>query len=288
VDLVHSTTRKASNVQTPFKTYQAPTQIAPETFVIHDHVGEGLAPVIVPINTMVIRAKEPVVVDTGFADNEKQFLSDVFSIVEPEDIRWVFISHDDIDHTGNVNALMQAAPNATLVINWFLMERMGSTLEVPPFRMRWVGDNESFSVGDRELLAVRPPVYDSPTTRGLFDPSTGVYWGSDSFAAPMTEVVSNADQQDTEFWTFGMHMFHQYLSPWFAMLDEAKFQRSVDRIASLDVRTIASCHGATIGRHRVAEALTNMRTFPQAEVPPMPGQEVLDQIIQSMTVGAPA
>jgi flavorubredoxin len=45
-------------------------------------------------------------------------LKDVFSLVDPEDIKWVFISHDDVDHTGNVNALLEAAPNATLVINW--------------------------------------------------------------------------------------------------------------------------------------------------------------------------
>mgnify|MGYP003296853863 CR=1 FL=1 len=29
-----------------------------------------------------------------------QFLADVFSIVEPEDVRWIFLSHDDVDHSG--------------------------------------------------------------------------------------------------------------------------------------------------------------------------------------------
>src|SRR5688500_19911578 len=36
------------------------------------------------------------------------------------------------DHTGNVNALMDACPNATLVLNWFMTERMGESLAVPP------------------------------------------------------------------------------------------------------------------------------------------------------------
>ena len=30
------------------------------------------------------------------------FFADVFSIVEPEDVRWLFLSHDDPDHTGNL------------------------------------------------------------------------------------------------------------------------------------------------------------------------------------------
>src|SRR5690349_23628304 len=88
------------------KTRLEPTRIAPETFLIHDHQGEGTAPVSVALNTMVIRAAEPVVVDTGVAANRERYLADVFGLVEPEDVRWAFLSHDDVDHTGNVNALM--------------------------------------------------------------------------------------------------------------------------------------------------------------------------------------
>ena len=178
---------------TTVKTRLAPTEIAPDTFMIHDHQGEGEAPAIVTLNSMVIRAAEPVVVDTGMAENRDQYLADVFSLVDPDDIRWVFISHDDVDHTGNLNALMAAAPNATLVINWFITERMGRSLDVAPTRWRWVADGESFDVGDRTLYAVRPPIFDSPTTRGLYDPTTGVYWSSDAFATPIptprTEVT---------------------------------------------------------------------------------------------------
>ena len=186
------------------KTHLEPTLIAPETFLIHDHEGEGTAPVCVPLNTMVIRGAEPVVVDTGMAENREQYLADVFSLVEPEDIRWVFISHDDVDHTGNLNALMDRACNATLVINWFMTTRMGASLEVPPTRQRWVGDGEGLDVGDRVLQAVRPPIFDSPTTRGLYDPTTGVYWSSDSFATPMPHPMATVAELDDEFW-LGRH-----------------------------------------------------------------------------------
>ena len=33
----------------------------------------------------------------------------MFSIVEPDDVRWVFLSHDDHDHTGNLNPAKFAA-----------------------------------------------------------------------------------------------------------------------------------------------------------------------------------
>jgi flavorubredoxin len=268
------------------KTRVTPTRVAPETFLIHDHAGEGVAPVIVPMNSMVIRAAEPVVVDTGFASNRDRWFEDVFSLVEPEDIRWLFISHDDVDHTGNVNELMALAPNATLVVNWFMWERMGATLEVPLDRMRWLGDGESFDVGDRVLHAVRPPVFDSPTTRGLYDPTTKVYWGVDSFATPMLNVTTTVEDLDEDFWLEGIATFSQYVSPWFAMLDDAKFQRSVDRVASLDIRTIVGCHTPVVPQSHVARAIGRTRTFGSVTVQDPPDQAVLDQMLAGALVPA--
>jgi flavorubredoxin len=268
------------------KTRFEPTLVAPETFLIHDHQGEGTEPVSVALNTMVIRAAEPVVVDTGMAENREQYLEDVFSLVEPEDIRWVFISHDDVDHTGNLNALMEAAPNATLVIDWFMQERMGASLEVPPTRWRWLRDGDALDVGDRRLGLVRPPVFDSGTTRGLFDPLTEVYWGADAFASPMPVPVRDVAALDLVPWLEGIHTFAQYISPWLDLVDDAKFQRAVDRIDRLQPRAIVGCHTPVIGPSHVADAIAATRIAPWATVPPQPDQSVLDAI--QAVLGAPA
>src|SRR4051794_40264494 len=263
---------------TQTKTRLEPTRVAPETFVIHNHEGEGVAPAILPVNSLVIRGREPVVVDTGFGHVREEFFADVFSLVEPEDIRWVFISHDDIDHTGNLNALMDLAPNATLIVNWFLQERMGTTLAVPPTRQRWLGDGESFNAGDRILHLVRPPIYDSPTTRGLYDSKTGVYWASDSFASPMVTPVRDLADVEVPMWTGGINTFDRYISPWLELVDEARFQATVDRIASLDPKVMAGCHTPIISGERVTQAIAATRQSPTAIVQPEPDQAVLDQI----------
>ena len=75
--------------------------------------------------------REPIIVDTGTPANRKQWLNDVFSLVEPEDVRWVFLSHDDVDHTGNLEQVMEACPNATLVCNWAMVERHTNCFNVP-------------------------------------------------------------------------------------------------------------------------------------------------------------
>jgi flavorubredoxin len=160
------------------------------------------------------------------------------------------------------------------------MERMAAEgLCVPPMRWRWIGDGESFDAGDRTLHAVRPPLYDSPTTRGLFDPSTGVYWASDCFAAPVLRASTTVEELDPDFWAEGFAMFQTYNSPWVSMVDRTRYAEEVDRLAGLGIRAIATAHSPSITEAYVDKAMQLLRDVPAAVVPPQPGQPVHDEIV---------
>ncbi len=188
-------------------TYVPPSRIAADTYVIHQVQPALGEPLFVYLNSMVILGQEPIIVDTGTPANREQWLEDVFSLVEPDDVRWIFLSHDDVDHSGNLDEVMTACPKAQLVCNWAMVERHTNCFDFPLERCRWIMHDESFSIGDRTLHAVRPPVFDSPTTRGLFDPTTGVYWAVDTFATPLPDPHVAIADLDPEFWQFGMTMF---------------------------------------------------------------------------------
>ena len=127
----------------------APTKIAHDTYVIHQVQPALGQPLFVYINSMVILGKEPVIVDTGTPANRKQWLDDVFSLVEPEDVRWIFLSHDDVDHTGNLDEALTACPNARLVCNWAMVERHTNCFDFPLERCQWVVHGETFDVGSK-------------------------------------------------------------------------------------------------------------------------------------------
>ena len=90
--------------------------VAPDTWVIPELV-PGPPGTVVPLNSMVITGAEPVIVDTGNELLATEWLDAAFSIVEPDDVRWVFLSHDDHDHSGNLPTVLDLCPNATLVTN---------------------------------------------------------------------------------------------------------------------------------------------------------------------------
>ena len=262
-----------------------PTNVAPDTWVIHS-VQEALGqPLFVYLNSMVIKGEQPMIVDTGTIANRDQWLEDVFSLVEPKDVRWIFLSHDDVDHTGNLEQAMDACPNARLVCNWAMIERHTNCFNFPIDRCHWVMDGEKLDIGDRTIVAMRPPVYDSPTTRGLFDPSTGLYWSVDTFATPLPDPSAGVADLDAEFWQFGLTLFALgAVSPWISLTDPAKYGAYVDRVQSLDIKTIAGCHTPLLEGEFIDKAFATVRQFPVIDPPPMPDQSVLDEIVAASAV----
>jgi flavorubredoxin len=265
-----------------------PTEIADETWVIHQVQPALGQPLDIYLNSMVIRGSEPVIVDTGTPANRTQWLEDVFSLVEPDDVRWIFLSHDDVDHTGNLDEALSMCPNASLVCSWAMVERHTNCIEFPLARCRWVTDGESFDVGDRTLQAVRPPVFDSPTTRGLYDPTTQVYWAVDTFATPLPDASMGIADLDADFWEFGLMLFALgAVSPWITWTDPVKYGKIVDRVQSLDITTIAACHSPVIEGPYIAKAFDRIRQLATLDLPELPDQSILDQIIAA-TAQAPA
>jgi flavorubredoxin len=148
--------------------------------------------------------------------------------------------------------------------------------------MRWVEDGDSFVAGDRTLAAVRPPLFDSPTTRGLFDAKTGVYWASDCFGVPVTGPVENVAEIPHEQWQMGVGMFSTLLSPWYAIADPAKFGKTVEKVASLDPSIVATAHGPIVTGANVSELFDITRNVPGMPPFEAPGQAMLDAMLKEM------
>jgi hypothetical protein len=148
-------------------------------------------------------------------------------------------------------------------------------------------DGDSLDIGDRTLVSLRPPVYDSPTTRGLFDPTTGVYWAVDTFATPLPDPGAGIADLEKEFWDFGIQLFAMgAVSPWLTLVDPKKYGKYVDRVQSLDITTVASCHSPVIEGPFIEQAFARVRELPGLECPPMPDQSILDQIIAASALPA--
>jgi flavorubredoxin len=261
-------------------------RVAPDTHVIRQIFGEGLGPVAVFVNSMVITGSEPVIVDCGPAITRDLWMEHAFSVVDPADVRWIYLSHDDGDHTGNLAEVLDLCPRATLVTTQFMVERIADRMLLPMDRMRWVNDGERFTAGDRVLAAVTPPTFDSPTTRGLFDVATGVYWASDSFSAPIVDEIHTAAELDPMFYREGFLQFQALVSPWLQWTDGARYQTHLDRIRGLDASSIVSAHGPVVTGDERSTAFDLLAELPGRPPLALPGQAELEAAVAAMAEAA--
>ncbi len=214
----------------------------------------------------------------------QSWLDTVFGLVDPSDVKWIFLSHDDIDHTGNLPQVLDLCRDATVVTNWFSMERMASEFLMPLDRMRWVNDGDTFTAAGRELVAVVPPTYDSPTTRGLFDTATGVYWAADSFVCPVTHEVADVDELDPSFYHDAFLLGQTMLSPWVTWLDQSRYDAHLDRVRSLGAIHVASAHSPSLHGGQVDRAIELCRQLPDQPTAAWPTQSDLDAVIASLSM----
>jgi flavorubredoxin len=266
----------------------APQPVAPDTWLIPNlfPAGDGLY---IPVNSMVIRGAEPVIVDTSAPLYRDRWREQVFSIVEPEDVRWIFLSHDDGDHTGGLLDALELCPRATLVTNFFMVERLA--LEKPPLpleRMRWIDPGGSFDAGDRTLHLFKPPLFDGPTTRGLYDSRTAAMWIVDSFPCLTPGPLNDIRELPRDLVEESMRAMSSLVSPWHQWLDPTAYRRHVDAVEALSVAAVASAHGPIITGGAVHEAFDRVRQLAGEPIIPAPGQELLDTLIAQVLASTPA
>ena len=256
-----------------------PHAVTDDTFVIPT-IAAAPDGTFVAAHSMVIRGAEPVIVDTGCLLVRDAWAEHAFSIVEPEDVRWVLLTHDDHDHVGNIDLVMDRCPNATLVVNYNLVARLVGDVELPIDRMRWVNEGETLSLSDRELRFVRPPMFDSPSTRAVFDASTGVMWGVDSFACALPGEVYEVGDVPIAMLDEQFPLHNGWNTPWLEWVDAARFDAHLRDTESLPVTAWASAHGAVLRGDQIADAFARTRALVGQPVPALPGQDVLEFLQQ--------
>ncbi len=262
--------------------------IAPETFLI-PHLAPGGPGTYVPVNSMVIRGSEPIIVDTGAPMHHDQWVEMVFSVVEPKDVRWIFLSHDDGDHTGGLMDALELCPNATVVTNFFSMERLALENKVLPLdRMRWLDPGDSLDAGDRTLHLFRPPIFDGPTTRGLYDPATAVMWAVDTFACQVDGAVYDGHDVPRDLIDETLPLFNSMVSPWHAWLDPTVYRQHVDEVEGMGVLVVASAHAPVLSGDLLHDAFDVIRSLAGQPILPAPGQETLDELLAAAMVPQPS
>jgi hypothetical protein len=195
-----------------------------------------------PVNAFVIESAQPVLVDCGLAADEEAFLSALRSVVDPAELQWIWLTHDDSDHSGNLPRLMNLAPNARLATHAFGALRMSTLWSVPLDRVHALRPGDRIDAGDRTLVALRPPTFDNPMSLGLFDSRTSNLFSVDAFGAILPDTVGEIAEVPSEALIEGMVTWATFDSPWTHLTDRSLFEETLRAVRVLNPECILSSH----------------------------------------------
>jgi flavorubredoxin len=261
-----------------------PHQAMPDIEILPAHFpipGAGF----LPVNAFVIKAKELVLVDTGMGNDSEEFMTALESIIDPHDLKWVWLTHDDADHTGNIQKVLEAAPSARLAANSLAVLRMSTAWPIPMHRVYWLNSGDSISVGDRKLTAVRPPLFDNPTTIGIYDNKSEAFFSADCFGAIIPSPTQNADDVPEGDLAQGMISWASGDNPWVHMVEPNAFSQALDRIRQMAPKMILSGH-LPLARGKTEQLLELLARVPTSTPFVAPNQTALEQILAQMKVGS--
>ena len=214
--------------------------VAPDTVSLSSFMPVGDLGLLA-LNAFVIHADEPVLVDTGAAALRAPFLAALHEAIDPADLRYIWLSHMDADHLGNLDAVLKLAPQAKVITNFLGMAKM-MLQDRDVSRVQLIAPGEELNLGDRRLVPLKPPYYDAPETTGFFDTRTRVLFSADAFGALLPAAETDAAAIDRDTLRDGMLAWAAIDAPWLATADPRAFGGLLRNIERLDPSAIISGH----------------------------------------------
>jgi flavorubredoxin len=242
----------------------------------------------VPINAFVLHGAEPVLVDTGAVVERDEFMSVLRTVIDPADLRWIWLTHTDFDHIGALAQLVADVPDLRVITTFLGVGAMSLSSPLPMDRVHLVNPGQTITIGDRILAAVRPPTFDNPVTTGFYDNATRALFSADCFGAVLPTVpelaseLSEAELRDAQvFWA-------TVDSPWLHVVDPAKLAGDLDRLRRIEPSVVLSSHLPAASGDMLERLLAAVATVPAAQPFTGPDQAALEQMLAAMTGAAVA
>lgn len=199
-----------------------------------------------PVNAFVLLAAQPLVVDTGLGLPDRNFVETLGTVLDPADVRWIWLTHPDRDHTGGIFDLLAAAPEARVVTTFVGAGILSCERPLPLDRCYLLNPGETMDIGDRTLTGFRPPLFDNPATVGFFDDHSGVCFSSDCFGAPLptAELALADDVRDVPIDDLrtAQLLWATVDSPWVRTVDMDKYLETFRPLKDRNPDLVLSTH----------------------------------------------
>jgi hypothetical protein len=242
---------------------------------------------LVPINAFVLHGEEPVLVDTGTVLQSEDFMTALRSVIDPSELRWIWLSHTDFDHIGSLHQLLAENPRLTVITTFLGVGIMGLTAPLPMERVHLVNPGQAITLPDRTLTALTPPVFDNPVTTGFHDDKSGALFSADCFGALLADVPQRAEDLSEEELRQGQMFWVMADSPWLCKVDGAIFAKDLNALRAFSPSQILSSHLPAASGASLGHMLDSLQAARLSTPFVGPDQAALEEMMASLGAAGP-
>jgi hypothetical protein len=220
---------------------ESPRRVAEDIHILPSYVPiPGLG--ILPVNAFVISGEEPVLVDTGLHQDRGAFFDALGSVVDPADLRWIWLTHPDQDHVGSLRDILDAAPGARLITTFLGLGILNLFMELPLNRVYLLNPGEALDIGGRSLHCMQPPIFDNPSTTAFYDDRAEALFSSDCFGALLQAPAEAAAAIPLDERREGQLRWATIDAPWLHKVEPSRLAADLDEIRALRPEMVFSAH----------------------------------------------
>ncbi len=240
---------------------------------------------LLPVNAFVLKGSEPVLVDTGTVVESPEFMALLRSVIDPSELRWIWLTHTDFDHIGSLHQLLRENPRIRVITTFLGVGIMSVSAPLPMERVNFVNPGERITVGDRTLTAVKPPTFDNPSSTGFHDDRSGAFFSVDCFGALLKSIPQSAADLSEQDLREGQVFWATVDSPWLHVVDREMFAKGLQGVRDAEPTMILSSHLPAAPGKMTQQLLATLAAVPAASPFVGPDQAALEHMLREMRQG---
>lgn len=202
-------------------------------------------------NAYLIVDEKIALIDTVKAPFAQELLDRISEIVDPVDIDYLISNHVEMDHSGSIPAVMQAAPKAVLVTSAPSGLKGLKAHYGDHYNFHEVKAGDVISLGKRSLSFVGTPMLHWPDNMVTYCPEEKILFSNDAFGQHYTSSKHFDDEVDLAQVMEDVRGYYaNILMPY-----GSQAKKALAIVEGLDIEIIAPSHGV-IWRSYISEILS--------------------------------
>lgn len=187
-------------------------------------------------NSYFIDAEKKAIIETAKDKYTDEYIAKVKKVVNPEEIEYIIMNHTEPDHSGSLKALLEIAPNATVVASKTGIKFLKDITNAE-YKELIIKDGDELDLGNKTIKFIGAPFLHWPDSMYSYLVEDKVLFTCDSFGSHYCDERMFNDQVG-DFSDAYKHYFDVIMKPFSDYMLKA-----IDKIEGLDIDVVAPGHG---------------------------------------------